>query len=82
MHVCLVKIGYKIWRCAVNIIMRPLIIAIVEVIRREMALWSIVFGALFSATIPLHILHKELHSMAAELANLAILLYGAVKVLL
>jgi hypothetical protein len=58
------------------------IIAIAEGIGTEMALWSIMFGVVFIATIPLHILHKELPSMSAELATLVILLYGAGKVLL
>lgn len=58
------------------------IIAIAEGVRTEMALWAIMFGVLFIATIPLHILHKELPSMSAELATLVILLYGAGKVLL
>jgi len=58
------------------------IIAVYEGVRTEMALWSILFGVVFIATIPLHILHKELLSMTAELATLALLLYGAGKVLL
>jgi len=58
------------------------IIAVAEGVSTIMAFWSILFGVVFIATIPLHILHKELSSMAAELATLVLLLYGAGKVLL
>jgi len=58
------------------------IVVIVEGIKTAMGFWSILFGIIFIATVPLHILHKQLSSMAAELATLVIILLGAGKVLL
>ena len=58
------------------------IVVVVEGIKTGMALWLILFGVVFIATVPLHILHKQLSSMAAELATLVIILFGAAKVLL
>ena len=81
--------GDKFTKCAFIIrkvvLLCSLIIAIVVVvegIKTEMALWSLLFGVVFVATVPLHIFYKQLSSMAAELATLVIILFGAGKVLL
>ncbi len=61
------------------ILLCSLVIALItmyEGVQTDMALWTLLFGGLFIATIPLHILHKELLSMAAEFATLVVLLYG------
>jgi hypothetical protein len=60
-----------------------LVIAIlvgVDGLRCGMAAWTALFCLLFIATVPLHILHKHVCSMAAEAVTLAVLLYGAVQV--
>jgi hypothetical protein len=53
------------------------IIVMVEGWASGWAPWSLAFGLTFIATVPLHIRHLQLPSMAAEAATLAILLYGS-----
>jgi len=56
------------------------ILAGIDGLRSGMAVWSALFCLLFIATVPLHILHKHVCSMAAEAVTLAVLFYGAVQV--
>ncbi len=56
------------------------LISIFEGLQSELAVWTLLYGGLFIATVPLHILHKELSSMAAEYATLVVLFYGAYMV--
>jgi hypothetical protein len=39
--------------------------------------WSLAFGLLFIATVPLHILHLQVTSMVIETTTLAVLVYGS-----
>ncbi len=60
-----------------------LVIAIligVDGLRSGMTVWTALFCLLFIATVPLHILHKHVCSMAAEAVTLVVLFYGAVQV--
>jgi hypothetical protein len=60
-----------------------LVIAIlvgVDGLRSGMAAWTVLFCLLFIATVPLHILHKHVCSMAVEAVTLAVLFYGAIQV--
>ncbi len=52
------------------------LVVIFEGLKTPLALWSIIYFLCFAATVPLHILHKHLSSMAAELITLVILFYG------
>lgn len=56
------------------------LVTIFEGLQTGLAGWTILYGGLFIATVPLHILHRELLSMAAELATLVVLFYGAARV--
>ncbi|MBN2108004.1 MAG: hypothetical protein JW832_11320 [Deltaproteobacteria bacterium] len=56
------------------------ILAGIDGLRSGMAVWTSLFCLLFIATVPLHILHKHVCSMAAEAVTLAVLFYGAVQV--
>lgn len=58
------------------------LITVLEGLKTEFAIWSVLFGVFFIATIPLHILHKLISSMVVELFSLIILLYGATKMYL
>ena len=40
-------------------------------------LWSLLFGLSFIATVPLHIMHKQIASMLSELITQIILIYGS-----
>ena len=40
-------------------------------------LWSLLFGLSFIATVPLHIMHKQIPSMLSELITQVILIYGS-----
>ena len=53
------------------------LIAMYESIGTEWMVWSLMFGAVFIATVPLHILHKHIASMLAEAVTLAILAWGS-----
>lgn len=52
------------------------LIVVFEAIKTPFALWSVLFGGLFIATVPLHILHKHMLSMIVEFLTLAVLFYG------
>lgn len=52
------------------------LLVIIEGVKTPMALWSVFYFLCFAATVPLHILHKHLESMAAEWITLVILFYG------
>ncbi len=52
------------------------LIVVFESIKTPFALWSLLFGSLFIATVPLHILHKHMLSMIVEFLTLAVLFYG------
>lgn len=56
------------------------LVTIFEGLQTGLAGWTILYGSLFIATVPLHILHRELLSMTAELATLVVLFYGAARV--
>jgi len=56
------------------------ILVLIDGLRCGMAAWAALFFGLFIATVPLHILHKHVCSMAAEAVTLFVLFYGAVKV--
>jgi len=56
------------------------LIAVFEGVQTKMALWSILFAASFIATIPLHIRHKMLASIAAETLSLGLLFCGSWRV--
>lgn len=43
----------------------------------DWSLWSFAFGLSFIATVPLHIMHKQIPSMVAELTTQVILIYGS-----
>lgn len=43
----------------------------------EWSLWSFAFGLSFIATVPLHIMHKQIPSMLSELITQVILIYGS-----
>jgi hypothetical protein len=43
----------------------------------EWSLWSIAFGLSFIATVPLHIMHKQIPSMLSELITQVIAIYGS-----
>lgn len=43
----------------------------------EWQLWSLLFGLSFIATVPLHIMHKQVPSMLSELITQIILFYGS-----
>lgn len=53
--------------------------AVIDGVQSAMTAWTVLFGVLFIATVPLHILHWHVSSMAAEAATLAVLFYGAVE---
>jgi len=40
-------------------------------------LWAAAFGLSFIATVPLHIMHKQIPSMLSEAVTLYILAYGS-----
>jgi hypothetical protein len=40
-------------------------------------LWTLAFGLTFIATVPLHIMHKQIPSMLSELITQIILIYGS-----
>jgi len=52
------------------------LIVVFEAIKTPFALWSLLFGGLFIATVPLHILHKHMLSMIVEFLTLAVLFFG------
>ena len=52
------------------------LIVVFEAVKTPFALWSVLFGGLFIATVPLHILHKHMLSMIVEFLTLAVLFYG------
>jgi hypothetical protein len=58
------------------------LIIVFEGLKTDFALWSLLFGGLFIATVPLHILHKHVLSMTVEFLTLLILFYGTCKVYL
>ena len=53
------------------------LLVILEGLKTEFAVWTILFGGSFILTIPLHIMKKHLSSMAVEFITLIILFYGA-----
>jgi len=52
------------------------LIVVFEAVRTPYAGWAVLFGVLFIATVPLHILHKHMLSMTAEFLTLAVLFCG------
>lgn len=56
-------------------------IVVFEALGTSYAVWSLLFGALFIATVPLHILHKHMLSMTAEFLTLVVLFCGTFFVL-
>jgi len=56
------------------------LIVVFEAIKTPFALWSVLFGGLFIATVPLHILHKHMLSMTVEFLTLAVLFFGTLLV--
>ncbi len=52
------------------------IVVMAEGLQTELMLWCLLFGIVFIATVPLHILRRHLASMTAEVVTLAILFYG------
>ena len=57
------------------------LIVVFEGVKTPFALWSLLFGGLFVATVPLHILHKHMLSMIVEFLTLAVLFYGTLLVI-
>ena len=57
------------------------IIVVFEAVKTPFASWSLLFGSLFIATVPLHILHKHMLSMIVEFLTLAVLFYGTFLVI-
>ena len=53
------------------------VIAMLDSIGTDWALWTSVFGISFIATVPLHIMHKHLASMLFEAFTLSVLAYGS-----
>jgi hypothetical protein len=53
------------------------ITVMIDGLNTEWAIWAIVFGVSFIATVPLHILHKQIPSMASELFTQVIAAYGS-----
>lgn len=56
------------------------IVAMVDGIGTDWAVWTTVFGVSFIATVPLHIMHRHLASMLFEAFTLFVLAYGSWKV--
>jgi hypothetical protein len=56
------------------------LIVVFEGMKTPFAFWSLMFGGLFIATVPLHILHKHILSMIVEFLTLAVLFYGTFMV--
>jgi len=54
----------------------------IDGLRSGMAVWTALFRLLFIATVPLHILHKHVCSMAAEAVTLAVFFTGLCRCLL
>ncbi len=52
------------------------LIVVFEGMKTSFAFWSLLFGGLFIATVPLHILHKHMSSMIVEFLTLVVLFYG------
>jgi len=56
------------------------LVAVWEGLGSSMSWWTIVYGVLFIATVPLHILHRPIASMLSEAATLLVLFYGSYRV--
>jgi uncharacterized membrane protein len=53
------------------------VIVMIDGLNTEWMLWAIAFGLSFIVTVPLHILHKQIPSMASELTTQVIAAYGS-----
>jgi hypothetical protein len=53
------------------------ICVMVDGIGTDWLLWTLAFGLTFIATVPLHIMHKQIPSMLSELITQIILIYGS-----
>jgi hypothetical protein len=65
------------------LLLAALIISIIVMVdgwNTEWRLWSLVFGVSFIATVPLHIMHKQIPSMISELVTQAIAIYATWQV--
>ena len=61
------------------LLLASLVIAVIVVIdgwNTDWFWWSILFGSVFLASIPLHIMHKQIPSMLSEVATQAIAVYA------
>lgn len=56
------------------------IVAMIDGIGTDWALWTILFGVSFIVTVPLHIMHKHLASMLLEAFTLFVLAWGSWQV--
>ncbi len=53
------------------------VIVMIDGLNTEWMLWAMAFGLSFIITVPLHILHKQIPSMASELTTQVIAAYGS-----
>lgn len=65
---------------AVSLIIPTLVL--IDSLGTEWFLWAVAFAISFVATVPLHILHKQLPSMLCEAVTLYILVFGSYAVFL
>jgi len=56
------------------------IIVMIDGWNTDWRVWSLLFGGTFIATVPLHIMHKQIPSMASELITQIIAIYGTWQV--
>jgi hypothetical protein len=68
---------FVVRRVALGLAVLLCVAVIVEGWSTSWTAWSLTFGLLFIATVPLHILHLQLISMVVETATLTVLLYGS-----
>jgi hypothetical protein len=56
------------------------IIVMIDGWNTDFRIWSLLFGCSFIASVPLHIMHKQIPSMLSELATQVIAIYGSWQV--
>ena len=56
------------------------LLAVYDGLGTSLAWWFVLYGLLFVATIPLHIMHRPVASMLFEALTLLVLFYGSLRV--
>lgn len=70
----------KIFLARRGFLMLSLVLALIVMgdgLRTDWGMWTALFGFLYIATVPLHILHRHMASMLCEAATLVVLAYGS-----